>query len=197
MRLILADINDIRPEHIELLSEDRAQKVKRLKMSDDKKRCIAGGLLIKRFLGDAHITVSEFGKPVADNGMFFNISHSGRYVMFVISDCEVGCDIEQMHYVNVMRTGKLVFCQNEKDKISLVDDKLKAFFDLWTRKESLLKCIGEGFHRKAKSVDTSSEFYEENGKSFHMKTWNFADYTMSVCSQKNEFPSEIEFISFK
>lgn len=196
MRIFLADINDITEEHINFVSEARRQKAERLKKPDDKKRCIAGGLLIKHFFDGANITENEFGKPVADNGMYFNISHSGKYVMFAISDCEIGCDIEQIKYVKADKTGKIVFCQNEMEKIRSADDKLKVFFDLWTKKESLLKCIGEGFHRKAKSVDTSSGVYRENGKCFYMKTWNFSDYTMSVCSLKDDFPSVIEFISF-
>ncbi len=194
MRLFLADINDIQPQHIRLVSKERAEKAERYKKTDDKKRCIASGLLIKRFLGDIKITENEFGKPETDNGSFFNISHSGKYVLLAIADCEVGCDIEKMHFVKAEQTGKLVFCQNELDKIKSADDKLRAFFDLWTRKESFLKCIGEGFHRKAKSVDVSSGDFEDNGKHFYLKTWNFSDYTLSVCSQKNEFPSQIELI---
>lgn len=193
MRLFLADIRSVNPEHIYEISKERADKVRRLKMPDDKKRCIAGGLLINHFLNGAKISVNEFGKPVADNGMYFNISHSGDYVLFALSESEIGCDIEKMHYVNAQRTGKLVFCENEMKKIISATDRLRAFFDLWTRKESLLKCIGEGFHRKAKSVDASCEVYREDGICYYLKTWNFADYTISVCSQDNNFPLHIEF----
>ena len=197
MRLFLADIRSVKPEHINEISSERAKKAERLRMSDDKKRCIAGGLLINRFLDGAGISENEFGKPVADNGMYFNISHSGDYVLFALSDSEIGCDIERMHYVNAERTGKIVFCESEMQKIITATDRLRAFFDLWTRKESLLKCIGEGFHRKAKSVDAGCEVFEENGRRYCLKTWNFADYTVSVCSENKDFPEYIEFLNIK
>ena len=197
IKLFLADIRSVNPEHIYEISKERADKIRRLKMPDDKKRCIAGGLLINHFLNGAKISVNEFGKPVADNGKYFNISHSGDYVLFVLSDSEIGCDIEKIHYANIERIGKKVFCDNEMQEIISASDRQTAFFDLWTRKESLLKCIGEGFHRKAKSVDVSCKVYKENEICYYLKTWHFADYTVSVCSEKNDFPIYIEFINLK
>lgn len=195
-KLFLTNILSVKSEYVNRLSAERVSKVHSLKNSDDKKRCIAAGLLMNYFFGNAKVSANKYGKPMIDNGRYFNISHSGDYVLFALSDCEVGCDIEKIRYIKEEKIGKKVFCNSEMQKIIFANDRQRAFFDLWTRKESLLKCMGEGFHRKAKSVDVSGEKYKENGVCYYLKTWNFADYTVSVCSENNDFPSYIEFISF-
>ncbi len=195
VRIFLAPISNVSLDYAQLLDNRRREKVKRYRLDDDKKRCVLGGLLIRHFLGDVEILINEYGKPFLKDGRFFNISHSGDYVLFALSESEVGCDIEQLRYVNALRTGRAVFTDEEMNLILSDKDRLGAFYNLWTKKESLLKCIGEGFHRSAKSVDVCSDIVEEKGKSCFMKIWNFADYTVSVCSEKNDFPGFIEFVT--
>ena len=194
MKLFLADIGNVSLEYAQLLDNERRARTERYRLADDKKRCILAGLMTRRFLGNAEILKNEYGKPFLTDGRFFNISHSGNYVLFALSDSEIGCDIEQFHYVNAVRTGRTVFTDDEMNLLLTGADRLGAFFNLWTKKESLLKCMGEGFHRSAKSVDVRYDAFEEKGKSYFMKTWNFSDYTVSVCSVKNDFPEFIEFI---
>lgn len=194
VKLFLADIGNVSLEYARLLDNERRERTERYRLVEDKKRCILSGLMTRRFLGNAEIFRNEYGKPLLSDGRFFNISHSGRYVLFALSGCEIGCDIEQFHYVNAVRTGRVVFTDGEMNLLLSGSDRLGTFFDLWTKKESLLKCMGEGFHRSAKSVDVRSDVFEEKGKSYFMKTWNFSDYIVSVCSVKNDFPNTIEFI---
>lgn len=193
MKLFITDIKNITFNRLNEIDPKRAQKAMRYKQIDDKKRCIAAGLLIKKYLKDSNISENQFGKPVADNGICFNLSHSGDYVVLAYDDSEIGCDIEKINYINAEKTGKLVFCENEMQIINSSQDKIGVFYDLWTKKESFLKCIGEGFHHKAKSVDISCGCLQENGKYYYMKTWRFSDYVISVCSQNNCFPDTLEF----
>lgn len=194
MKLYLTDINRIELKRANEISEERSKKVERLKKTDDKKRCIAGGLFINKFLGGAKISTNRFGKPTADNGKHFNISHSGNYVLFALSDYEVGCDIQKIRYVKTFNIAKTVFCCAELESFRGSSDKLGSFYDIWTKKESLLKCMGEGFHRNSRSVDVSSDIFEEKGKKYYFRTWHFSDYVISVCTEHNDFPSLIEFI---
>lgn len=195
MKLFLADISNVSLEYEKLLDNERRERVKRYRLVGDKKRSILAGLMTRHFLGDTKILKNEYGKPFLSDGRFFNISHSGDYVLFALSDSEIGCDIEQFHYVNAVRTGRTVFTDDEMNLLLSGTDRLGTFFNLWTKKESLLKCVGEGFHRSAKSVDVRSDVFEEKGKSYFMKTWNFSDYTVSVCSEKKDFPEFIEFVA--
>lgn len=196
MRLYLADIKDVAPGHFEQISPERQEKTRRYRMEDDKKRCILGGLMLKRFLGDTKIYLNPGGKPLAENGVCFNLSHSGDYVLLAVDSFEVGCDIEKLRPVEHGKMGRIVFCENELQKIKSSPDKTGEFFRLWTKKEALLKCMGEGFHRAAKSVDVSSDVFEESGKEFRMKTYTFADYMISVCTTVDSFAGDIEFVKF-
>ena len=99
MKLFLANIHEITTEHIPLISPERAEKAQRYRFSADKKRCVAGGLLLRRFLGDAAIYTDPFGKPRAESGVCFNLSHSGDWVLLAVSDKEIGCDIERLRQV--------------------------------------------------------------------------------------------------
>lgn len=193
MELYIADIKGVTPQMASLISPQRAQRAMRCKKPDDRKRCIAGGLLIKRFLGDTAIYENEYGKPFAENGAFFSLSHSGEYVALAVSDFPVGCDIQQTEYIKPESTGRIVFCENEMSLIKNARDKSGAFYELWTKKESLLKCIGEGFHRPPKSVDVSGNVFTENGKSYYFKRWSFSDYAICICSTENDFPEYPEF----
>lgn len=195
MKIYLTNIKDIELDKTYDLSAERAEKTARLKMSDDKKRCIAGGLLVNRFV-KGNISKNEYGKPISDSGVEFNLSHSGEYVLIATSDCSVGCDIEKVKFVNIGKIGRFAFCENEMKKIAESKDRQKTFFELWTKKESLLKCIGEGFHRSAKSVDVSGDIYTENNKKYYFKTWYFSDYIMSVCSENNNIPKSPEYTQF-
>ncbi len=193
MRIFITSINNMDLSRVDELDFKRRQKCERLKMTDDKKRCIAGGLFINRFLSDARIYENEYGKPLADNGVHFNISHSGEYVMFVMAEKPVGCDIEKMREVDTLKMGKFVFSESEMCEIENASDETDKFFEFWTKKESLLKCMGEGFHKSAKSVNVIDDFYAED-KIYYFKTWRISQYAISVCSVNNDFPESIEFI---
>lgn len=197
MNILIADISGVEAAHCSLIDVERAGRINRLRFADDKKRCIMSGLLIRRFFGNTDICRNEWGKPFAADGGHFNISHSGDYVLFAVSDSEVGCDIERVRFVDPLKTGRAVFTDKEKEYIINGADKIGAFFELWTKKESLLKCIGQGFHRSAKSVDVSGDIFEEDEKVYHMKCYRFADYTVSVCSEKDDFPKSVSFIDLK
>lgn len=47
---------------------------------------------------DYNVYYNEYGKPYLDNGLYFNISHSKNVIVCVISDREVGIDIEYLTY---------------------------------------------------------------------------------------------------
>ena len=194
MKLYLANIAEITPEHWKLISPGRAEKARRYRFADDQKRCVAGGLLIRRFLGDTEIYTDDFGKPRAKSGACFNISHSGEWVAMALDRSEVGCDIERLRQADALRLGKVVFTEAELDSIRSAADRLGAFFRLWTKKEALLKCMGEGFHRAAKTVEVIGDSFCEGGDVYNMKTKAFSDYTVSVCAKNSSADFDIEFV---
>ena len=77
-------------ELLNQIDEIRRKKVMRYHMPDDRKRSLAAGIIIKHILNENglsenSLSYSKNGKPLAD-GLFFNVSHSGNYVVGVVSD---------------------------------------------------------------------------------------------------------------
>jgi 4'-phosphopantetheinyl transferase len=193
MEIFITNIEDISLDYDKEISPHRRETVQRLKMVNDKKRCIASGLFEKKFLGDANIFYNEYKKPYTDNGKFFNISHSGDFVLFAIGETELGCDIERLCLKeDYVKLGKIVFCENEIKFLKSSENMQKAFFYLWTRKESILKCLGGGFYISSKSIDVSGETAFYNGTEYYFKMWYLDDYTVAVCSANNNFPEHIK-----
>ncbi|MBR0338191.1 MAG: hypothetical protein IIX22_07230, partial [Ruminococcus sp.] len=107
MKLYLSNISDVLPRHRELVTHARLMKADRYKMPDDKKRCIAGGVLLRHFLGDTAITDNGYGKPVASDGTAFNLSHSGEWILLAVGEGKVGCDIERPEHVSYEKMGRI------------------------------------------------------------------------------------------
>ena len=103
---------------------------------------------LKRPLAELTFATTERGKPHLSNHpqVYFNVSHSGRYLAIAVSDrYRVGVDIEYLgekHLTNELPISMLAmaeqhYCQNAAD-IS------NAFFTVWTAKEAWVKALGIG-----------------------------------------------------
>lgn len=132
---------------LDLVGIRRREKVIRYRMPDDRKRSLGAGIIIRKILDENGLTesclrYSDNEKPVVD-GLFFNVSHAGDYVVGVLSDCEVGCDIEKNANAP-LEVAEHYFYHSELAYIKAAEDKDKAFFTLWTLKESYMKMTGRG-----------------------------------------------------
>ena len=194
MRLCIADIRGLLPRHSGMVAPERLEKAARYRMKPDRDRCIAAGVLLRLALGDAPLRAGKYGKPETENGLCFNLSHSGDYVILAVDDADVGCDIEQLRQINALRLGRHVFCERELELLKNSTDRLGCYFRFWTKKEALLKCMGLGFHRDGRTVDVSRDIFREDGDLYAMKTLCFSDYTISVCSKNKPADAELEFI---
>ena len=186
---------------LELVGTQRGEKVLRYRMPDDRKRSLGAGIIIKKILNEnglseSDLKYSENGKPVADN-LFFNVSHAGDYVVGVSSDCEVGCDIEKIVSAP-LEIAEHYFNGTEREYIKAADDKNRAFFTLWTLKESYMKMTGKGM---SLSLDSFEILPAANGfvlgkspeKRCFFKTMEFGDYIFSVSNEKDFIISQTDF----
>ena len=170
-------------------------------MPDDRKRSFGAGVIIQKILenhglSEKHLKYSENGKPFADD-LFFNVSHAGDYVVGVLSDCEVGCDIEKA--VNApLEIAEHYFNFRELEYIKSRRDKNKAFFTLWTLKESYMKMTGRGMSLLLDSFEIlPSEAGFTLGKSpekrCYFKTLQFDDYIFSVSNETDFSINQMDF----
>lgn len=182
---------------LNLVGTERRRKVIRYCRPDDRKRSLGAGIIIKKILNEnglseSSLKYSENEKPVADN-LFFNISHAGDYVVGVLSDCEVGCDIEKNNNAP-LEVAEHYFYSSELEYIKSADDRNKAFFTLWTLKESYMKMTGLGMSLSLDAfeiVPTTNGFIlgKSPEKQCFFKTVEFDGYIFSVSNEK-EFDLE-------
>ena len=121
----------------------------------ERERCLSlgGRLLLQRALRDAGaepplLAFAEQGKPYLRNrpDLHFNISHSGKYAVCVLSDAPVGCDVETIRQVRGNVAARC-FSPEENAALAAADGdaaRETLFYRLWTLKESYLKAVGCG-----------------------------------------------------
>ena len=98
----------------------------------------------KGFNKKLQFTYGENGKPYLKNSStFFNISHSGNYVVCSISESEIGCDVQTVEKYNP-RIAERFFTESEKLFLQKSENPSEDFTRLWAMKESVLKKTGEG-----------------------------------------------------
>lgn len=113
---------------------------------DARNSSLLAGILIYNNLGigEGKLKYNSLGKPYIENGLYFNVSHSKEYIVFVKSKEKIGIDIELIDENN-MSILDYVFDRDEKEYIEKGKDKLtcvERLTKLWTIKESVFKASG-------------------------------------------------------
>lgn len=193
-------------EQLKKIDSIRRQKVMQCKNQADKCRSLGGGLLLQYALnGKRETEVLEIlygsgidGKPYLKGfpNLFFNLSHSGSYVVLAMSNQEVGVDLQEIKPTN-FKIAKRFFTKEEAESVESIQEeeqKSRMFFRLWAAKESYIKLTGKGL---AQGLDTFLVQLEqftiwdnlEQKASGFLKEIRFPDktYIMMVCSKNNEF----------
>jgi 4'-phosphopantetheinyl transferase len=98
---------------------------------------------------------TKYGKPYFEDSDFgFNISHSGEYIVCVISTDEkqnLGIDIEEIKPIE-FENFENIFSEGEKKEITNYDN----FYTFWTRKEAIIKADGRGMLIPLNTINVSS-----------------------------------------
>ncbi|WP_157692282.1 4'-phosphopantetheinyl transferase superfamily protein [Granulibacter bethesdensis] len=104
------------------------------------KRWLLAGLL-NLHPADLAFKVDANGKPSLTHGNFhFNISHSGQHVVIAVrTGNPVGIDVEERPPSDTILPWSIL-CHAQDNRAGDIDD----FLTLWTVKEAIAKCSGEG-----------------------------------------------------
>lgn len=186
---------------VEKVSKVKREKVKKYKFFDDKKRSIYGELILRYALVHEMgiknkkiiIDVDINGKPyLTDNShVFFNISHSGEYVICAVDNHPIGVDIELIGNADVA-VAKKVFTLNERRQIFAKKEYANTlFYQFWTLKECYVKYKGMGlgipFDSFSFVVDDGvikMESIKEEKVNF-LSVMFLEEYCISVCTEEN------------
>lgn len=105
---------------------------------------------------DVTITYGAHGKPYVKDrpDIHFNLSHSGDYVLAAFGPVEIGCDIQQtMQGTRNDRIATRFFTEAEQKALAEGID----FYRIWARKESYIKCTGNGMACDLRSFDVTGD----------------------------------------
>lgn len=182
---------------------ERQAKIDAVKSKGDKILSLGAGLLLKKAFEKngieyegAKFSCNEYGKPFVENrSVFFSLSHSRSCVACAVSDRKVGCDIEAVRDVGG-NLAKRFFSDSEYKTLLLCrtkEEKLDAFFRIWTAKESFLKAVGTGIRVSLKSFSVPLGNGEVTQSVDDGKYYIFGnsenEYRISVCSLYNDVPA--------
>jgi len=155
-------------------------------------------------LGTYRIGREEKGKPfiIGRENVFFNLSHSGEYVVCAVSDREIGVDIEKRAKAR-MEVAERFFHEREVRALRPLSemDRDRLFFDYWAVKESFLKYTGTGLTRPLNSFvvmftgERVSLYEGENELPLHVNPCPIdVGYACYVCGEYDRLPGIREII---
>lgn len=167
---------------LNFVSEERKIKVLKFVQEKDQLLSLGAGYLIKKNLPLEDIVVSRGGKPYIKGGPFFNISHSGEYVIMVVHKTrEVGVDIER---INESKLDAIKYVLSDKEK-SVIDTN--TLFLMWSNKESLTKCLSTGIQDiKIVSGLPLEGVRTINGEKYFTRSLIHNNYSLSVTLKGSE-----------
>jgi 4'-phosphopantetheinyl transferase len=154
------------------LSPDETARANKFKFEKHRNRFIAGRGIVREILGqylkakpsELHFDYSTNGKPelagkFAAAGIHFNLAHTEDLALIAVTRMgRLGVDVEGVRPIkNADELVARFFSPREDQLFQKVSDAEKpaAFFNLWTRKEALLKATGEGITRSLSLVEVS------------------------------------------
>lgn len=168
-----------------LVLDGKREQLEKYHFFIDRKLSLYGELLVRqqaiRVLGlnnnEIEFGINKYGKPYLRGASKFhyNISHTRNAVAVAFSHNEIGIDIEQTKKPD-FKVAKRFFTSNEGNYVLSQKNAEHAFYEIWTKKEAYIKCIGTGLSTPLKSFDVLK------GKiNSMMRTFKIEKYLISVC----------------
>jgi 4'-phosphopantetheinyl transferase len=158
---------EVYAEKFKQVRQGRQKKLCSLHAPDDRCRGLAAGLLLAEALEKEGISYRDAsfgeginGKPfLRGHDLFFSLTHTGELAVCVLSDCEVGADIEQLSRFDradgarLDRIARRIMTE-EEGRLWRKDPTGEALVHMWTKKESCAKYTGAGLACDLASIDT-------------------------------------------
>lgn len=204
----IQEINDeMYHTFLQSVSESRREKAKRFYFIEDSFRSVCAEMLLRYAY---HLNVgkkesfkiiyNEYGKPYVegDDSFFFNVSHSGDWVVLAYHQAEIGVDVEKIQK-RIVGIEEACFCQEELEYIHEEGGikKEDRIIEIWTLKESYVKYIGTGLSTDMKSfcvhVNTGVVEDVKSGlkSKARVKSWKLDDdYYLALCYQEADIEME-------
>lgn len=173
----LLELREIPEEHFAQMyaccDEERQKKTDAIKNEKKRRQSIGAGYLLyllkQKFSVESEVMILPEGKPVfrEKENLWFSLSHSGEWVGLAYGEYPVGLDIESVRGVKE-GVAKRFFTADEYEQIRKKEgtEKNSLFFQIWTRKEAVLKAAGTGLTISPERFSVFSDRAELLGKSY-------------------------------
>jgi len=179
----LSDFTIAEQSLLALLSPDEAERALRFHFPLHRQRfIIVRGLLRKTInlytgIEPEKITLSfgRHGKPYLQNNplnLQFNVSHSDNLAVFALTiQQEIGVDIEKMEPYFNKAVAKRFFSPQEYTQLMALstDERIKGFYQIWTKREAIIKALGEGLFTSSADFSVSLRQTKESIMVIHLK----------------------------
>jgi 4'-phosphopantetheinyl transferase len=193
-KLLYCNINEVSDTNLKLLTESLPEffksEIKRYRNYIDVKSRVIGKLMLIHSLRE---TKSENlldywfrdknNKPSIKSWFNFNISHSHDLVTFAYSDELIGIDIEKkvdfeyMHILPCLHNDEISFIKS--------GNSIDRFYEIWVKKEALLKADGVGITADLRNINVSLNFarFKDEMWYFH-NVLDIPGYKFSLASKQ-------------
>jgi 4'-phosphopantetheinyl transferase len=199
---------------LSLMDEERRKKILSFHFEVDRKRALLASALVL-YLADrfhangckaAALRYNAYGKPYFSNDTlpFFNLSHSGRWVICVWSTREIGADVQEIKKIE-QDIARRFFHPREYAFLVQRDEEekqIQLFYQYWTLKESYIKYLGTGLSTPLDSFwfDIRDEEIKLHGDTVEEVNFFLYDldmaHKMAVCTKDNTVDS-VEQVSLR
>lgn len=150
---------------LQLLPNSDQQRASQYYHWQDKQALLFGRALLQYYITQESLLINiqqdfrqqYLQKPqLANNEFQFNISHCQNWVACAIAiQQDIGIDLEHTQRTISINDYAIVFDQQEINYLSSlpISKQKSSFFNLWTRKESVIKLLGLGFSADVKQLN--------------------------------------------
>lgn len=218
MRIYAVKITDIDTEEINelctLLEQEKKSQIERFKNKKDKLRALTAAILTRIIIAErlepGNINIefgkNQYGKPYlkGNSALYFNVAHSGDYVVGAFDEEPVGIDIEEIKDIDYEDIVKGFFTEGELHYIidKDVPKSLIRFYEMWTLKESYIKFCGQGFSIDMQSFELNIDkhkiiklFIAGRPQEHAFKTFKIGpSYKAAVCSLNKNIPDYVTML---
>lgn len=219
MEIYAMKISDISEKRLNKLNSlidlEKKYKIEKFINKKDRIRTLMGEIIIRTVIierlniDNTYIKFSKnkYGKPCLSEwqNFNFNISHSGDCVVCAIDNKSIGIDVEEIRqFENYKKIAKNFFASNELDYIFKQDLKsnIERFYEIWTLKESYIKCCGLGLSiplnsftievHKNKGINV---IRENKHTGYNLKLFDIDwGYKVAICSLNKNIPNKIKIL---
>ena len=168
---MLGEPQAVDPEVARTLSRDEVQRSRSFRYERDRRRYVQRRTILRMILGQylsapaatIRFTYGPNGKPALDveddAGLRFSLASSGEVALYAVTRARrVGVDVEALRPLIDLAGLIARFCTpREASHMAglAAEERERAAFAVWTRKEAYVKALGEGLSLAPNQVDVS------------------------------------------